>query len=469
MKFRLQYYLTIIFFVGLFFIDPNITNASLTSAKDTLSNSRLSVMSQVSTSYSAGVNSINIGAGQSDTDTQNIFENDNICFADSGLNGCKGNINYSIASIPTYNGTTLEIAPALATVLDDTDIVVSTQSAIHTITFTTANSVTTPTIEVRIPAKTQTIKSNNNFPDFGSTTAAGTSGFDLGGVVAADITCSGGGVTWLTPIVTSSVSTGGNYHSIKCVATNGNVLDASQVITITIGNTHKLINPAPITSGHTRGYSDVYGVSVYENDSDGNLVDSAILAVGPVEGVLVSAVVPQALIFSIAGVSGTQCGKASTITATATTVPFGQTLAQVQNAHHSLTITTNSAGGYAVGVLEDGPLSIDGLGVTTIPDTTCPSNSCSNSGGTITPADWTSTTASGFGFSLSGSDAVFKYNDLGRAFNAAPFATTVANIMSNSGPVTSSVVYVCYQLAVSGNQAAGSYLSKLTYIATPKF
>lgn len=442
-------------------------NATLTSAKDTISNSRLSFRAQVAGAVSSGGTFVTIGAGQSDADVQNLFQRDNICFADSGVNGCKGSVNYTVGSIPNQSGTSIELNSALATSLLTSDIAMASQSATHTVVFTTANTVNNPIIQVRIPAATQTAASNDGFPDYGS--AVTSSGFDLAGLVAGDVTCSGTGPSWVAT-VQASTTTGGNYHQVTCTGTG--TLNSATTVTITIGNTHKLINPAPITSGHTRGSADVYNITIRELDSGSSLVDSSTVAVAPVEGVLVSATVQNTLTFSIAGVASSTslCGKSTSVTTTATTVPFSTiTSGAFYNAAHLLTVSTNAVGGYSVTAVESGPLSIDGLGVTTLADTTCPSNSCT----TTTPADWTSNASSGFGYSLvnsSGTDASFQYNDTSRTFNAKPFdSVTPRTIMTKNGPVNGSAVDVCYQISTSGTQQAGYYLNKLTYVATPIF
>ncbi len=441
-------------------------HATLTSAKDTLSNSRLSFRSQVAAAVSSGGTFVTIGAGQSDADVQNLFQRDTVCFADSGINGCKGTTNYTVGSIPSQTGTTIELSSALSTALLTSDIAMASQSATHTVTFTTANSVNNPIIQVRVPAATQTATSSDGFPDYGS--AVTSNGFDLAGLVAGDVTCAGTGPTWAAS-VTSSATSGGAYHVITCTGTG--TLNSSTAVTVTIGGTHKLINPAPITSGHTRGSADVYSVTIRELDSGSVLVDSATVSIAPVEGVLVSATVQNTLSFSIAAVAASQnhCGKSTSVATTATTVPFGTiTSGAFYNAEHLLTVSTNAASGYVVTAQENAALSIDGLSATTLADTACPPNTCT----TTAWADWTTNSTSGFGYSLansSGTDATFLYST-SATFNARPFdSSTARTIMSNTGPVSGSAVYVCYQIATSGTQKAGYYLNKLTYIATPTF
>lgn len=444
-------------------------HATLTSAKDTLSNSRLSFRAKVN-SGSSGTAVFTIQSGQADADTQNLFPRDTVCFGDSltAPNGCIGSVSYTVATIPTYNGTTVELTSALGTAMTSSDIVVATQSATHTITFTTANAVNNPIIKVLIPAVGSGNTAKDGFADYGASATAGTSGFDANAMGNSDVTCTGTGPTW-TPTFVTSVTSGDNYH--RAVCTGSGTLAASTAVTIVIGVTNKLINPAPVTSGHSRGTADVYNVTINEYDSGGtNVVDSTIVSIAPVEGVLVSATVQNTLSFSIAAVSsGTPCGKALSVTTTATTVPFGTiTSGAFYNAAHLLTVSTNAASGYSVTAQENAALSIDGLSVTTLADTACPPNTCT----TTSQADWTTTSTSGFGYSLansSGTDASFLYNT-SATFNARPFdSSTARTIMTNTAPVNGSAVNVCYQIATSGTQKAGYYLNKLTYIATPTF
>ena len=345
----------------------------------------------------------------------------------------------------------------------------SIQQSIHTITFTTAISVVDPTIEVRIPAKSQSVLSNDEVPDTGTISVAGQSGFDLGHVDNTDVTCQGGEITWQTPVVNASDMTGDFYHLIKCTAALGNTLSAGKTVIITIGNIHQLINPSA-TTDHITGKSDVYKIAINENDNNGKLVDRTIVNTAPTDGIQVSASVPEALSFTITGVtSGDYCGKTVTVQTTDTTVPFGKVLSGVFNASQLLTVSTNGSSGYTVAVQEDHPLSTSTTNQVTIPDSSCPDNKCSNAEGIIMPGDWMKTVDSGFGFSLSGNDVTFSYNDNGRKFNASPFSNTLANIMRHDGPIGEASANICYQLAISPYQQSGIYSNNLTFVATPKF
>ncbi|MEN9327384.1 MAG: hypothetical protein RI947_192 [Candidatus Parcubacteria bacterium] len=463
---------------------------TLTGAKDTLSNSRFSFRGHVGSGIASGGTTVTIAASSNpDNDLLNLFPRDVVCFADEGLNGCASNTSYTIATIPSQSGQTMALASALTTALDTSNIVISTQSAIHTVTFTTASAVNSGSVRVIIPAfTTSSTTTIDGFPDFGSSVSG--SGFDLNGINGSPgtyITCAGGSVTWGTPTVTLPGSSGSGDHEVNCPFTG--TLNSSTSVSITVGTSgKKVINPAPITSGHTRGTSDVYTITIRELDGSSNVIDTADVKVAPVEGVLVSATVDTSLTFSITGVDTTStstCGRTASAStgaaSTSTTVPF-HTITSSDTAYNMaqlLTVSTNSTSGYGVTVEENAALSIDGLGVTTIANTSCGATPCTSGGiADPTPRDWiTYGTYRGFGYSLenvSGSDAKFQYSDSSRTFNAAPFYVTGAStgppaVMSNGGSVSSSQVRVCYQIVVSGTQTAGYYLNKLTYIATPNF
>ncbi len=451
---------------------PQQVNATFTSASDTISNSRLSFRGPLNT-ISSGATTLTLSGTTPDADTQNLFPKDTICITNNVLSGCRGalanqSMTYSVSSVSSYNGTTFGINTPLTTAVSSGDAAVASQSATHAVVFTTTSSVNGGNggyFIIKIPAATTTSTSNDGIPD--------ASGFDLGGslaVGASDVTCSGGALTW-TATVTSSATSSSGSHEVKCSTTS--TIPSSTAMTITIGSsTKKLINPAP-SSTHTRGQGDVYNLTVTEYDSNDTLITGTAteLSVAPIDGVLVSANLQNYLTFTIGavGVGTTVCGKAASVSTTATTVPYGSAISTgvPYYASHTITVSTNAKNGYNVTALEDKPLSIDGSGTTNIADTTCPSNSCTST----TAADWTdSGTNSGFGYALSGNDAVFSWNASGRSFNARSFESATSRaIMSNSAAVSNSQINVCYKLTISATQAPGYYFNKLTYIATATF
>jgi hypothetical protein len=273
---------------------------------------------------------------------------------------------------------------------------------------------------------------------------------------------------------------------------------AGSTITITIDGTPGVINPAPITSGHTQGTADTYTVNVTTRDGSDVTLDTVDMKVAPIEAVQVSATVDETLSFIISGVasSTSACGQTTDVTTTSTQVPFG-TLAAVNTfyeAANDLDVSTNADGGYAVTVSANDQLGRNGntctgdAGISSncIPDTVCDGSSCTHT--VATADDWETATNNGFGYSLdstAGTDAAVEWDNAGTSpstncdgagsdFCALQFADeessqTATQIMSNANPVNSNNIYVCYRISVGGTQPAGTYYNRLRYTATAVF
>ena len=135
---------------------------------------------------------------------------------------------------------------------------------------------------------------------------------------------------------------------------------------------------------------------------------------------------------------------------------------------NTLTITSGSASGYAVTVIEDHQLRIPGT-ATDITDTACDTGTpCA-----ITDANvWSSAVTYGFGYNMSGTDfpsADFINSTYYRPFSNAEDSPTPAIVMSKSAVTTGSTATVTYKANVSGSQAAGTYENIVQFIATPTF
>jgi hypothetical protein len=210
--------------------------------------------------------------------------------------------------------------------------------------------------------------------------------------------------------------------------------------------------------------------------------DDTIMKVNPIDGVLVSAQVEEALTYKInpastgnvnsssivpGGTSITQCnGGTFTTSASSATSPTAVAFGSItQNntfyrAEQEVYVQTNTTNGFAVTVQEDGSLKTAG-GVSTIADGVCDSG-CSST----TNAAWGTASNNGFGYTLgnvTGAEATWT----GATFKT--FGTSPQTIMSKGTPTAGSQAAVCYQLTVGPTQSTGYYFNKLTYIATPKF
>ncbi len=461
-----------------------LDSANFTNASVTLSNSRLSYRAGVATGAANGSVITIDSSGNADNDTKHLFPKDTVCFAGPNLNGCYSQTTYNVVNV--IDNTTFNISSPLgSTALGANDYVISTQSAIHTINFTLANTVpSNGNILITIPAVKVAGKTNDGFPDTANDVS--TNGFDLNGLGISNISVSSSGCNNNWTVASVTPANGTNDHTIL-INRNTNSCAASSTITVTVGDANKqLINPAPILSGHTQGVADVYTINVKTRDGSDYTLDESNIKVAIVEGVLVSATIQETLSLTIAGVntSTSACGQTTDITTTATSVPWGiiSNFGAFQEAAQTVTVSTNAASGYNVKIEENDQMGKDGKVCTgasagesdqCIQDTTCNATGCTES----TSQDWTSTSYYGLGYSLanvSGTNAAFTYNESGRTFSAKQFADQEASetkqtIMSASTPVASSQVYVCYRLNVSATQPAGYYFNKVRYTATASF
>jgi len=455
----------------------NVISGDLISSSDTLSNSRLSYSGKVSGAHATGTTTVNIqsGAGNApDINTNHLFPKDIISIGPNGSMTTSSIVNTT--SFTTTAGLTVGVA--------DGATIYATQSATHTVSATTASTVTEGAIRILIPATDQTSSSNNSAPD--------NAGFDFNSITSASITCpTYADVSWQTPTATASSGFGENYHAFECRFAGS--VPTSTALTMIVGGTRKLINPAP-KSSHTQGTADTYNVKIQIlGYPQYNIIDSTTVTVSPIEAVLVSATVNPSLTFTIAGIAASQtyCGVSTTVATTVDTVPFGDinSTSTFYNAAHTIAAATNAPSGYTVKVAEDDNLRKDGS--TTIADTTCDSGkACAQAGPPGTQGQWQTTSTAGWGYSLQNSTATsvaFNYNDtsggscaLGTTYCAKPFncnnlsgtcsvtyaADTIAN---SSAPSSTQTFYVCYRLNASGTQVTGYYQTRVIYYASATF
>lgn len=461
-----------------------VGSANFINISDTLSNSRLSYLAGVATGVANGSVITIDSSGNADNNTNHLFPKDTVCFAGPNLDGCYNQSTYSVVNI--VNSTTFNISPPLgSSALGSDDYVIATQSAIHTITFTLASAVpSNGDIFITIPAVNITGKTNDGFPDTNDSIAS--NGFDLNGVGTTNISVSSSGCdnNWTVAEVNEGDAL--NDHRIR-IDRHTNSCQANSTITITIGdNNKKLINPAPIMTNHTQGVADVYTINVKTRDGSDNTLDESNVKVAVIEGVLVSATIEETLTVTIAGVNSgsSACGQTTDVTTTATSVPWGliANFGAFMEAAQTVTVSTNAVSGYTVKIAQNDQMGRNGITCTgadagpadnCIQDTTCNATGCTES----TSQDWTSTSYYGMGYSLaniSGTDAVFTYNESGRTFSTKQFADLEAGenqqtIMSKNSPAASSQIYVCYRLNIPTTQPAGYYYNRIAYTATATF
>jgi len=503
---RLSFSVLALSVTALFFLlsggDAEARASSLTSASLTLTNSRMSFKSLVS-SGAVNTSLVTLAGSGGDTNTNNLFPGDAVCFSDAGLHGvCRDNKTYTVSSVPST--TTFEVNTALGTALTGTDYVIATQSGRWELKFTTVNAVpVNGHLVITIPKVTGAGLGSDGIPDNAASLAA--SGFDINKLAGTDVTWASGGCTTANWSANPTVTAGaGTTTTITWLRSNAQC-NAGSAFDIYIGAagsqlTNQIINPAPITTGHTQGKADNYGITVATDDGT-NTIDSAIVEAAPVEAVLVSATVNPTLTFQIAGLTGgtqTYCGSKTYVATTANSVPWGSQTpgGGFVYAAQQLTVSTNANSGYVVTAQENDQMGRAGTngvanvctGTTPtggtdyiftgtnycIRDTICTVSACSES----TSGDWTSASNYGLGYTEATQTgtipAPFYYNELVRTLSAKEFADiqggkSAQTVMTTTAPVSGDSIYICYILSLPGIQPAGYYYNYVQYTATATF
>lgn len=132
-----------------------------------------------------------------------------------------------------------------------------------------------------------------------------------------------------------------------------------------------------------------------------------------------------------------------------------------------LTVYFGSAGQYQVTAAEIGPLKT--LSGNTIPDTTCDGgiDTCSEA----LAKNWTSNTAYGFGFNMSGDDipSDFDSSTKYRPFPDLNNNESPAVIMSSTNVGKNRQATLTFKANISPVQPPGSYQTIISFVATPSF
>lgn len=265
--------------------------------------------------------------------------------------------------------------------------------------------------------------------------------------------------------------------------------DAGSAIVVTVGGTNKLTNP---TKTAAVGTADIYTIDITVTNAG---TDTGSAQVAIIEGVTVSATIDEAVSFSINNVADTTCSGGTGDTGTPTyrdisqaadnLVEFnrdGASTAEVINGDtfyvvcQELAVSTNSSGGYSL--TTESSTSLQNASDDLIDSGNCDGTCTESTGGA-----WATDTNNGFGYyceNKTGTDCSAALDSTSEYVN---FPCTGADadcdprtggenpveVMSNAGSVASSEGRIHYKLSVPGDQAAGSYSTTITYIATPTF
>lgn len=487
---------TLIFIVCLFWVRV-IDSAGATNIKDTLSNSQLSYFARIGAGVTINDTLVKIAlTGNPSNTTNNLFIGDTI-----GIGNTAGG---TTAPLTTYiirdigNTAWFEItAPLNTNNAFLTSAIVSTRSAIHTISFTPKSNVTGGAWQFLIKATSRTGEVwNDGIPDqqgfdFGQDVGTTTTGIGTR-LKVADIACPFGSAS----VGTTAVIGSNSYNVITCDLDVGVTNPVDVGVSITVGRDlstgSQLINPSAAlnhTEGKADSSADTYTFFVRHLDGSDNVIDADTTSgkIAVIEAVRVTATVDPTLTFQIdasgLGVGATPCGNAAfgsnAANTTATEVKFGSlVLDDFNNLAQRLSCVTNGPFGYVVTAYEDAPMTAigvtdtaTGLGVT-IPDTTCDGVACT----TTIAAGWTGvdTGKSEFGYSLQSlTVGITTPFTAGVNFSAKPFGIGVANakpVMSyGRTPTATHYANICYRMSITTTQQAANYENALVYTATATF
>jgi hypothetical protein len=470
----------------------------------------LSYVAGIGTTIASGGTTIDIdSSGNPDNDTDHLFPKDNVCFAPSSLSGCKDNKDYVVSSIT--DSDTFIITEALGSSLAADDLAISTSSGTMSLTFTIGADVpVNGDIYITVPARDADNVTDDCFPDY--TSATSTNGFDLCNITTSNVsivtnsgTCPQGDWTVAAVAAGSSV----NDHTIRIDRATSTCQSGAN-LTVQIGDgTNELINPAPVTSGHTQGQADVYSINLKTRNPSDATIEQVNMLAAPVEAVLISATVEETFSFRVCGVDtdlstveggcfttpGTVCNQASlNVGSTATSVPFGtlSTADSFYNAAQYLVTATNADSGYVVTIQQNDQMGKDGVTCTGNPTDPAATNCIPDNPGDSTldynnSDDCDTAATNGLCFSqddgpTSGSPTfAVKWDTTSDDCDGSPtFCARSAadqengpespqSIISNTNPVSTNDAFVCWRLSIDGIQPAGYYYNKVKYVATPRF
>ncbi len=333
-------------------------------------------------------------------------------------------------------------AASLTNVSDTLSTSAPSSAAVHTISFKTPTGIAA--------GQTITITFDNNFGSVAT-------------IVAADVTWSGKTLAATCSGTTWGLASAGQVVTLtSCTDT----VAANATITLTIGNSHKITNPAATGS--------------YKITIAGTMVDSGTAMVAIVNQVTMTASVDTSFTFTVSGVASGQAnangdannGGNTNVTTTSTTIPWGTLVAgTAKTARQDLTVATNATNGFAVTLQQNQDMtSSTGSSIHAFKDGAY----------TAAPTAWTAPAntlgnPSTYGhYGITSEDSDLNSDEFGTALYAGNI-NTPRTIFSNSGPADGTsanigATKIGFKIQISALQQAGNdYTNTLTYIATPTF
>ncbi len=479
----------VIFVVVLLVLFPvtTIHAADLTNASATLSNSRPSPSSPLSAAASSGDSSVD------------IFNNGSRFLASDSAKIIRTASNTIVTddiSVASQSGslTTVFLNEAVGSNLGaGADVIFSSITSMHTISFTPATNIPTGgTIVISYPGG-----ADNSASPSAST-------FAFNNLSSANIQAN---FSTGSSVCTFSV----NSPSITCTVSVADIAPGTEV-TILIGCSAQssgacttqvptLINPTK--SNQTAGNADIWKVRVRTTDGASDL-DVSSLSIATIESVVVRADIDPSLTFTISGIntgSGVNSGNTtgclqtettnSGLNSTATEVNLG-TLTNSPSANNTkvgnisaqlLTVSTNSGNGYVITATSSGHLRNLSTGFFLTDAQTpaaFPSNSSHYYGFHACGLDTYNSDIGTTFWNTTASDTNCNSYNQGSSGNLCkygwPTATSAITIASDTvGPIGNAITSgsgltsMSYAAGADPSLPPGSYSTVVTYVATPSF
>lgn len=250
---------------------------------------------------------------------------------------------------------------------------------------------------------------------------------------------------------------------------------ADPVVTCTVGTALTGAQTVEVTGVTNPSSAGSQTINILTENASSVEIESVDVMVAIIDDVAVTATVSSTLTFTVAAVDpgvNINTGGVTTITSTATTIPFSILTAGTEAiGGHTLTVETNADDGFTVTVQQDDDLTSAGAS-----DIDCFKDGTAQT----TPTAWTSPlgtlgTESTYGhFGFTSEDSNLNGDEFGDALYAGLDGTTADEVFSNDGPADgltadSGSTKVGYKVEIDELQEAGDYTNTLTYICTPTY
>ncbi len=363
----------------------------------------------------------------------------------------------------------LPTLPARAAVgnLTSSTITLSTNkpstAANWTISFTTANAITSQAGRIRIKFP------NSGIDPFTIASLATSTDLNLSDCASATLS--------FVERWDLDSPTDGQYDAIS-VGLNLTTIPASTACSLTILN-NKITNPAKVAA---TGTSDIYAIQIETMNASSTVIDSSSVSIALNDATSVSATVNDTLTLTVAGLpSATTINGAVTNVDTsgaANTVLFATlTPNQPKVAGQRLTIETNAAGGYNVYIIQSQDLTAGSNTIDQFKDGTRIDEGACNAWAAPSANLAVANTHGHLGYTTTDSTSVWVGGSCSTGdqwagvptIGTAAAAPVTTGLACNGAATNGDTCDVAYKVEISSLQPAGSYSNELYYVIVASY